>query len=125
MIHANRLIIIGAIVGLILFVGTNMAIAGFRALAVPGYWQARMREPVAPNAIRLVALGDSSVEAIGASHPMDGYWTATSAGSQRTFTKRLVDRDRECQHRRVGPRHREQSAAQGGRNEGRPRDRGG
>src|SRR3989442_5630523 len=32
-----------------------------------------MREPAAPNAIRLVALGDSSVEGIGASSAMDSY----------------------------------------------------
>lgn len=32
-----------------------------------------MREPAAPQALRLVALGDSSVEAIGADQPMDGY----------------------------------------------------
>jgi len=58
---------------LVLFVATNVAITARQALATPQFWDARMREPVAPNAVRLVALGDSTVQAIGASRPMDGY----------------------------------------------------
>jgi len=74
MILPNRWAIVGAIAGVLtLFVAVNVAITGLKALATPEYWQDRMREPVAPNAVRLVALGDSSVEAIGASRPMDGY----------------------------------------------------
>lgn len=36
------------------------------------YWQALAGQPVPPNAIRLVALGDSTAQAIGAARPMDG-----------------------------------------------------
>ncbi len=53
--------------------GTNVARAASRASTFAGYWQARMSEPAAANAIHLVALGDSSVEAIGADEPMDGF----------------------------------------------------
>ena len=74
MIHANRWVIVGGVLGvLVLVVGSNVAVAGARAASTPSYWKARMREPVAPNTVRLVALGDSSVEAIGADRPMDGY----------------------------------------------------
>jgi len=66
-------LIIGGAVAAALFVGVNVAWTGLHALTYPGYWQARMRAPVAPHAIRLVALGDSSVEAIGAGQPLDGY----------------------------------------------------
>jgi hypothetical protein len=43
-----------------------------------------MRQPIAPNAIRLVALGNSSVEGIGASSAMDSYVgrIATYAGEK-------------------------------------------
>ncbi len=74
MVFPNRAVIIGAIAGaLVLFVAVNVAITGLHALATMGYWQNEMREPAAPNAIRLLALGDSSVEGIGASRPMDSY----------------------------------------------------
>jgi lysophospholipase L1-like esterase len=36
------------------------------------YWEKRRREPVAENAIRLSALGDSTVQGIGASSPLNG-----------------------------------------------------
>ena len=66
--------IVGTIAAaLILFVATNVAITARQALATPKFWEDQMHAPVAPNAVRLVALGDSSVEAIGASEPMDGY----------------------------------------------------
>jgi len=74
MIHLNPWVVMGAIVGaLVVFVAVNVAITGLQALATMGYWQTEMREPAAPNAIRLVALGDSSVEGIGASRPMESY----------------------------------------------------
>jgi lysophospholipase L1-like esterase len=74
MVLPNRWAIFGAISSaLILFVAVNVVITGLKALATPEYWQDRMQEPVAPNAVRLVAMGDSSVEAIGASRPIDGY----------------------------------------------------
>ncbi len=57
----------------VLFVVSNVAATAMRSSRYPRYWRDRMNEPVAPNAVRLVALGDSSVEAIGADRPMDGY----------------------------------------------------
>lgn len=66
--------IIGAIAALlVLFAATNVAITARQALATPNFWEDKVNEPVAPNAVRLVALGDSTVQAIGASRPMDGY----------------------------------------------------
>lgn len=66
--------VIGVVVSvLVVLVIVNVAITGWRALATPGYWRQKMNEPAPANAIRLVALGDSSVEAIGARRPMDGY----------------------------------------------------
>ena len=74
MIHLNGWVIAAIIVGVIvLFVAVNVGITGLQALATVNYWQTQMREPVAPNAIKLVALGDSSVEGIGASRPLDSY----------------------------------------------------
>ena len=58
---------------LVLFIATNVAVTARQALATPKFWEDQMDAPVAPNAVRLVALGDSTVEAIGASRPMDGY----------------------------------------------------
>ncbi len=74
MVHLSPLLIgAGAVVLLGSFVGVNVGIAASRAQSTPSYWQARMAEPEAPNAVRLVALGDSTVQAMGADHPMDGY----------------------------------------------------
>jgi lysophospholipase L1-like esterase len=56
-----------------LFVVSNVVIAARRAVVTRGYWQRRMNEPVRPEDFRLVALGDSSVQAIGADSPIDGY----------------------------------------------------
>jgi len=71
---ASPWVIAGAIAAvLVLFMATNVAITARQALATPKFWEDQMRAPVALNAVRLVALGDSSVEAIGASRPMDGY----------------------------------------------------
>lgn len=36
------------------------------------YWRALAAQPAPPNALRLVALGDSTVQAIGAARPLDG-----------------------------------------------------
>jgi GDSL-like Lipase/Acylhydrolase family len=57
---------------LILYVGINILLAARRAAAFPKYWQDRAAQPVPVDAIRLVALGDSIMEAIGATHPEDG-----------------------------------------------------
>jgi len=66
--------IIGLVAGAILLsVGTNVARTAIRAASFPSYWQTRMREPVPADGIRLVALGDSSVLAVGADDPMEGY----------------------------------------------------
>src|SRR4029453_8386753 len=57
---------------LILYVGINVLLAARRAAAFPKYWQDKAAQPVPANAIRLVALGDSVMQAIGAAHPEDG-----------------------------------------------------
>jgi len=69
----RRTMIVGGIgLGLLLFVGTNVVLAARRAAAFPQYWQDKANQPVPANAIRLVALGDSIMQAIGAAHPDDG-----------------------------------------------------
>jgi hypothetical protein len=62
--------VFGAIV---VVAGVNVAHTAMRSAGYPAYWRDRAREPVPEGAIRLVALGDSSVQAIGADDPMDGY----------------------------------------------------
>mgnify|MGYP005823608595 CR=1 FL=1 len=62
----------GIALGLFLFVGINIALAARNALTVAQYWRDKANEPVAPHAIHLVALGDSTMQAIGAAHPGDG-----------------------------------------------------
>src|SRR4029453_9927121 len=57
---------------LTLYIGINVLLAARRAAAFPKYWQGKAAEPIPANAIRLVALGDSIMEAIGAAHPEDG-----------------------------------------------------
>ena len=57
---------------LILYIGINVGLAARKAMAFPKYWQNRAAESVPPDAIRLVAMGDSIMEAIGATHPEDG-----------------------------------------------------
>ncbi len=66
-------LIIGGVVLMLLFIVSNVALTARRSTTYAKYWQDKMNEPVASNAVRLVALGDSSVEAIGADRPMDGY----------------------------------------------------
>jgi hypothetical protein len=70
----SKLAVAGTLVGvLVVFVAANVAITGLQALATVRYWETQMSQPIAPNAIRLVALGYSSVEGIGASNAMDSY----------------------------------------------------
>jgi hypothetical protein len=66
------MVIGSAVLGLLLFVGINVTLVARNALTFPKYWRDRTKEPVAPNAIRLVAFGDSIMQAIGASHPEEG-----------------------------------------------------
>ena len=68
-----RLAVMVGMVGVVVFIIVNVLVTALRARTYPSYWLARLNEPVAPGAVRLVALGDSSVEAIGAERPMDGY----------------------------------------------------
>jgi lysophospholipase L1-like esterase len=62
----------GLILMLILFIGINVLLAAQRAATFPKYWQDLASQPVPANAIRLVAFGDSIMQAIGAAHPEDG-----------------------------------------------------
>ena len=68
----NVIILGGLALALIIYIGINVLLAARRAAAFPKYWQDRAAEPVPPNAIRLVAMGDSIMQAIGADHPEDG-----------------------------------------------------
>lgn len=59
--------------------GLALGVLGLRALAVSRqgprherFWRALAALPAPPGAIRLVALGDSTVQAIGATRPLDG-----------------------------------------------------
>jgi lysophospholipase L1-like esterase len=66
--------VLGVILGVaLLFVVANVARTAIAAAAMSGYWQARMREPVASDAFRLVALGDSSAMGVGADRPTEGF----------------------------------------------------
>jgi lysophospholipase L1-like esterase len=55
------------------YVAINVGVASWQAERTPEYWHARAAEPVQPGALRLVALGDSATEAIGAARPQDGF----------------------------------------------------
>jgi GDSL-like Lipase/Acylhydrolase family len=69
----QTVIILGSLtLALILYIGINVLLAAQRASAFPKYWQDKAAEPVPANAIRLVALGDSIMQAIGAAHPEEG-----------------------------------------------------
>lgn len=66
------MIIGGLLLALVLFIGINIGLAARHAATFPKYWLDRANEPTATNAIRLVALGDSIMQAIGADKPDDG-----------------------------------------------------
>lgn len=57
---------------LILYIGINILLAARRAATFPKYWQDQAAQPVPANAVRLIAMGDSIMEAIGAAHPEAG-----------------------------------------------------
>lgn len=62
----------GFVLMFLLLAGINITFAAQNALTFPKYWRGRAEEPVTPNAIRLVAFGDSAMQAVGAAHPEDG-----------------------------------------------------
>jgi lysophospholipase L1-like esterase len=67
------MIVLGSLVlGLMLFIGINVLLAARHAATFPKYWQERAAQLIPANAVRLVALGDSIMQAIGAAHPEDG-----------------------------------------------------
>ena len=68
--HEVAALVLGAA---LLFVAANVAKTAIAAALMPGYWQARMREPMPPNGLRLVAIGDSSAIGVGADRPTDGF----------------------------------------------------
>jgi len=71
--RSGCLLALAALVVGLAYVATNVARTAQRSSSYPAYWQARLSEAAPANALRLVALGDSSVQAIGADDPMDGY----------------------------------------------------
>jgi GDSL-like Lipase/Acylhydrolase family len=69
----RTVIILGSLVlALILYIGINVLLAARHAAAFPKYWHDQAAQPIPADAIRLVALGDSIMQAIGAAHPEDG-----------------------------------------------------
>ena len=60
------------VLAIILYIGINVLLAARRAATFPKYWQDRAAEPGPANAVRLIAMGDSIMQAIGATHPADG-----------------------------------------------------
>lgn len=66
------MIIGGIVLVLLVVIGIKVIVAARHAATFPKYWQDRANEPVLPNAIRLVALGDSIMQAIGADDPAEG-----------------------------------------------------
>jgi lysophospholipase L1-like esterase len=56
-----------------LFVGVNVGRALLNAAGFAHFWEEKANEPVPANALRLVALGDSATQAIGADNPMEGF----------------------------------------------------
>lgn len=67
------MIVFGSLaLALILFIAINVLVAARRATTFPKYWQDKAAQPIPVDAIRLVALGDSIMQAIGAAHPEDG-----------------------------------------------------
>ncbi len=67
------IVLITATLILTTFITINIAIAAKNAQTYRQFWLDEASKPVPPNALRLLALGDSSAEAIGASKPLDGY----------------------------------------------------
>jgi lysophospholipase L1-like esterase len=66
------LILGGVALALLIFVGLNVALAARHAATFPSYWRDQAQAPVPPDAIRIVALGDSIMQAIGAARPEEG-----------------------------------------------------
>jgi lysophospholipase L1-like esterase len=58
---------------LVCFVGVNVVRTLLIAVGTIRFWQEKANEPVAANALRLVALGDSATQAIGADTAMEGF----------------------------------------------------
>ena len=79
-----------ALLGLLVAAGAAGGWFGVRYLPVlraaastPGYWRDRAAEPVPPGALRLVALGDSATQGIGATDPADGFVGRIAAHAQQ------------------------------------------
>ncbi len=58
---------------LVFFIGVNVVRTLLIAAGTIHFWQEKANEPIPAHAIRLVALGDSATQAIGADNPMEGY----------------------------------------------------
>jgi lysophospholipase L1-like esterase len=79
----------GLVLTLLLFFGINILLAVLNAATYPKYWMEKARQPVPVSAIRIIALGDSIMQAIGAAHPEDGI-AGRIASYLRTKTRRPV-----------------------------------
>src|SRR5262249_26240432 len=58
---------------LVCFVGVNVVRTLLIAAGTIHFWQEQANEPIPANALRVVALGDSATQAIGADYPMEGF----------------------------------------------------
>ena len=68
----RMIFVVSIALGLLLTIGINVALAAPQAARFPKYWRDKANEPIPQNAIRLVAVGDSIMQAIGAARPGDG-----------------------------------------------------
>ncbi len=66
-------IALGVLFAGVLVLGVGVWRAARLAVTYPQFWQEQAARPVAPNALRLIALGDSTTQAIGASEPLRGF----------------------------------------------------
>lgn len=57
----------------LLYAGFNVWQATRLALELPAFWQAQARQPASTQTFRLLALGDSATQAVGAGHPLEGF----------------------------------------------------
>ncbi len=58
---------------LVFFVGVNVVRTLLNAAGFAHFWQEKANEPIPAKAIRVVALGDSATQAIGADTPVEGF----------------------------------------------------
>lgn len=71
--NAPGKVALGVLFAGVLVLGVGVWRAARLAVTSPQFWQEQAAKPVVPNALRLVALGDSTTQAVGASEPLRGF----------------------------------------------------